>query len=305
MAGKTLTGHLATGKQVLPTLPPFARLSERVVTVLGLNPSSHTLTGTNTYLVGTGKSRILIDAGEGAPGYIDNLEKAMHETGCSGLQEAIITHWHHDHTGGIGDILAKWPGLKVSKMIVQEENEAHKAWNYEPIQDGQIFHTEGATLTAIHTPGHTTDHICLKINEEPSVFTGDCVLGIGTAVFETLSDYLESLIKILQLSPTVLYCGHGPHIEEGVEAIQNYISHREKRIQQVFKVLLGADEESVKPMSAAEIVDVIYPDIPEGLKRAAVGNTMHALEKLCRDGKIKQAGTHEWIVAKSQPTPKM
>lgn len=60
-------------------------------------------------------------------------------------------------------------------------------------------------------------------------------------------------IVISCCSPTVLYCGHGPHIEEGVEAIQNYISHREKRIQQVFKVLLGADEESVKPMSAAEV----------------------------------------------------
>eukprot|EP00002_Diphylleia_rotans_P022678 TRINITY_DN4449_c0_g1_i6.p1 TRINITY_DN4449_c0_g1~~TRINITY_DN4449_c0_g1_i6.p1 ORF type:complete len:201 (+),score=44.84 TRINITY_DN4449_c0_g1_i6:52-654(+) len=193
----------------LPTLAPIARLSSRVITVLGLNPGPFTLTGTNTYIVGTGEKRILIDAAEGVEGFTDNLDKAMKDGGCKSLDSILITHWHHDHVDGLPSILQRFGKSTVWKMKRPHNDETPQGIEYEFLNDGQVFKVEGATLRAIHTPGHSDDHTCFYFEEEKALFGGDCVLGIGSAVFNDLYSYMHSLKTILDLKPERIYSAHG------------------------------------------------------------------------------------------------
>lgn len=81
------------------------------------------------------------------------------------------------------------------------------------LKNQQIFHTDGATLEVVHTPGHTTDHCILVLKETQDVFSGDCILGEGTAVFEDLFDYMKSLENIIDINPSTIFPGHGNVVE--------------------------------------------------------------------------------------------
>jgi glyoxylase-like metal-dependent hydrolase (beta-lactamase superfamily II) len=177
-------------------MPDFAVWSERVTVALGQNPSAFTGPGTNTYLIGTGPQRILIDPGDGRDEYLPVLEQAMEAAGCEGLQEIIVTHGHPDHIGGVQSVLDRYGDTKVSKRP-WPENDAHYGFEITPIDDGCVIQTEGATLRGFHAPGHCPDHLCFMLEEEQAIFSGDNILGIGTTVIPaesgSLSDYMTSL----------------------------------------------------------------------------------------------------------------
>ena len=96
-------------------LPDVDRWSDRVIVVLGQNPGPFTGPGTNSYLIGTGSHRILLDPGEGKERYLPVLESALERAGCEGIQEIVVTHAHHDHMGGVASVLRRFGPLKVSK----------------------------------------------------------------------------------------------------------------------------------------------------------------------------------------------
>lgn len=123
-------------------------------------------------------------------------------------------------------------------------------------QDNQRIEIEGAKLTVSHTPGHTTDHVCLVLEEENALFSGDCILGETSAVFEDLHDYILSLKKILGENPTLIYPGHGPVVAEPSAKIQAYIDHRKNRENQILAFL--ESKRNKEPSDVMSIVESMY-----------------------------------------------
>ena len=284
----------------LAHLPEVERISPAVIRILGGNPGKFTLQGTNTYLLGTGPSRLLIDTGEGKPSWIAALKRTLAEEKAT-VTTALITHWHHDHTRGIPDLLEFSPGTKIHK----NQPDAGQL----DITDGQKFQVPGATVTAVHTPGHTIDHMTLVLEEEDAMFTGDNVLGHGTAVFEDLGTYINSLEKMKTLFGGRAYPGHGPVIPEGPAKISEYIQHRRQREEQVMQTLRSkradvsatagqGDSGAWTPM---ELVRVIYSDVPETLYPAAAGGVVQILQKLEREGKVSEQEGERWILNGRSP----
>ncbi|KAI1454630.1 Metallo-hydrolase/oxidoreductase [Annulohypoxylon moriforme] len=259
----------------LAHLPEIERLSPACIRILGGNPSKFTLQGTNTYLLGTGPNRLLIDTGEGKPSWIAALKRTLEGEKAS-VQSALITHWHHDHTGGISQLLEHSPQTVIYKNSPGE--------GQLDISQGQNFEVEGVTLTAFHTPGHTTDHIAFVLQEENAIFTGDNVLGQGTAVFEDLGTYLKSLAKMEKLVSGRGYPGHGPVLPQASATIAEYISHRYQREQQVLQTL-GSDQDS-DTWSPMDLVKVIYRDVPESLHIPAANGVVQILRKLRDEDRV-------------------
>jgi hypothetical protein len=92
----TLRSHFnADGSRELNDFPTVSQLSPLVWRILGLNPGPFALTGTCTYLIGSGPRRLLLDCGDGqSERYLAELQRCMNEAGCTGLDAIVITHWH-------------------------------------------------------------------------------------------------------------------------------------------------------------------------------------------------------------------
>src|SRR5271167_4513806 len=122
-------------------MPDYSRISPRVATVLGQNPSPFTGPGTNTYIVGTSKRPILLDT-------------ALKElSGSSELERIVLTHAHVDHLGGVKQVTERFGEMEVLKM--PWEGHDAPAGAVSAIGHDAVVHTEGATLRAVFTPGHS------------------------------------------------------------------------------------------------------------------------------------------------------
>ncbi|KAK9783517.1 putative Metallo-beta-lactamase domain protein [Seiridium cardinale] len=290
----TLTTGIRTMAAQLVSLPEVERLSPAVIRILGGNPGKFSLQGTNTYIVGTGPNRLLVDSGQGMPSWIATLKRILTEEKIS-IKSALLTHWHHDHIDGVPDLLGHSPDTAIYKR------DPHQGWL--DIEDGQTFEVEGASLKAVHTPGHAIDHMVFVLKEENALFTGDNVLGQGTAVFEDLGTYLRSLEKMGKLVSGRGYPGHGPVLSDVNAKINEYISHRYEREKQVIQTL-GSAKASSDPTNKStglaeawtpmELVKVIYAAYPESLHGPAVGGIVQILQKLQKEDKVLLENGESW-----------
>jgi ribonuclease/clavin/mitogillin len=165
-------------------------------------------------------------------------------------------------------------------------------YKHQPVNDqldivsGQTFQVIGATLRALHCPGHTTDHTAFILEEEDALFTGDNVLGHGTAVFENLSTYLNSLETMKDVFNGRAYPGHGAVIDNGKARILEYIQHRQEREDQVLGVLSESPDNGANCWASMDIVKIVYRDVPENLHESANGGVIQVLRKLQQEGKV-------------------
>jgi glyoxylase-like metal-dependent hydrolase (beta-lactamase superfamily II) len=265
-----------------PDFPKTATASDLVGRVLGLNPGMMTGPGTNTYLVGR-RDPILIDTGIGVPEYMPLLQGYLAERGWPRPSRVLLTHRHRDHLGGVDDLRATFPGLRVSKRLHRDTD---LPAGIDDLRDGEVIEGDGVTLVAIATPGHASDHLCYYLPEEKAVFTGDVVLSGSTSVIPAgdgdLLDYMSSLRRLQSLDIRRIYSAHGPVIEDGPGRIAEYIEHRLLRERQVLESL-GDGLATIPAM-----VKRIYADVPEKLHAMAGQSVESHLRKLEREGRVRE-----------------
>jgi glyoxylase-like metal-dependent hydrolase (beta-lactamase superfamily II) len=148
---------------------------------------------------------------------------------------------------------------------------------------------DGATLRAIATPGHASNHVCFLLEEEDVLFTGDHVLGGVTPVIlppdGDMADYLDSLARLRALGASRIAPGHGPMLYDPARVIDGLVAHRLGREKKV----LGAVDR-LGFASLDELLPVVYDDVPQSLHPLARNSLLAHLIKLVRDGWVVEEG---------------
>lgn len=297
----------------LDRLDLLYRISDSCFQVLGLNPGSHTLQGTNTYLIGSGKSKILVDTGEDITSskYVKFLfNEILPLTNTVYIEAILLTHGHGDHQGGVTAILneikkRKQPLPRVYKRFVPNGDFPYRGSSHmcNDIHDNQIFTTEGATLKAILTPGHCDDHCCFYLIEDNALLSGDLILGCGTTVFDNLSQYMNSLYKVRDeyilkkgIKPIdSIYPGHGPVIHShALTTINDYITNRNNREDVLLKYM--QQHKSNGWCCSWTLTDKVYGKLPFFIKVSAQYNLLQHLDKLHNDGMVVRQYPDMWII---------
>lgn len=163
-----------------------------------------------------------------------NLKKAI---GDNVIENVLLTHYHEDHTGNAAYLKYKFDckiyahticaermtnGFMVSPLGRLISGKVKKV-DVEGITDGQILDLGDYTLQAIHTPGHTKDHLAYYEPNRGWLFSGDLYVADRIKYFEKNEDIKEqmnSLKKLLALDFDVLLCSHNPKLKNGKKRLQ-------------------------------------------------------------------------------------
>jgi glyoxylase-like metal-dependent hydrolase (beta-lactamase superfamily II) len=246
-----------------------------IVRVLAPNPSPYTLEGTNTWVLGErGTPVIVIDPGPDDPSHLDEVAR----TAGPNVAAVLVTHDHPDHA----------PGATVFAATVGAPLHAFRLAGAEHLRDGQQVRAGALTLTAVHTPGHTSDHMVFHEPAVGALFAGDAVLGRGTSFIDPpdgdLGQYLRSLARMQELGARTIYPGHGPVVLDAPAKLQQYLDHRAEREQKI------VDAISHGPRTIGDLVAEIYAAYPPEVHDLAARSVLAHLLKLSAEGRAAHEG---------------
>lgn len=253
-----------------------------VVRLTASNPSLMTGPGTNTYLVGR-DSVVVIDPGPNDNTHLEAVEAAAHGRLCA----IVVTHTHPDHAPGAA-VLSDRTGVPVLGFDHRDGFEPD-----EVIGEGSEVEAGDVRLTALHTPGHASNHLCylaaLPAAHGPAtrvLFSGDHVMGGSTVVIAPpdgdMAAYVDSLRRLAALAPpiSVIAPGHGPMVPEPGDVLDSYIRHRRARENAIVASLAARGRAGIP-----DIVSDVYTEVPEPLHPIARFSVWAHLRQLVDEGR--------------------
>ena len=267
------------------------QVSPLIRRITAANPGPFTFTGTGTYIIGRGEVAV-IDPGPNLPAHLDALCSALND---DKVRAILITHTHTDHSPLSrplqerlgGEILAFGPhgsGRAGGAVPVEEGGDM----SFVPdrrLGDGDIIRGDGFELMAIHTPGHTSNHLCYALLQEHALFTGDHVMGWATSVIVppdgNMSDYFASLEKLIARSDQVLWPTHGAPITNVPSFLDAFLAHRRMREAEILSCLVAG------VTSIPAIVANLYMAVDKRLHPAAALSVLAHLEKLIAERRAR------------------
>lgn len=295
---------------------PYAvseQMSPLIQRVIAKNPSKFSYHGTGTYIVGT-QDVVVIDPGPLLDSHQVALAKALEKKNVVGI---VVTHCHSDHSP-----LAAWlheytnaPRYAIGPHKTYEgwvEEDDHDPSEDDPaesvneddeieretidlgfipdiaVADGSVFFsTAEFSLTAVATPGHTSNHLAIAMDAENALFTGDHVMGWSTTVVAPpdgdMRAYMESMHKVITRTDSVLWPTHGGPITDPQPFLRAYLEHRIEREKQIVQQIAAGND------TIPGIVKVLYAAVDKKLHRPARRSVWSHLRKLVDDGVIVTA----------------
>lgn len=278
----------------LPKGTPVA-LSGRVLRVTQDNPGMFTGPGTNTYVIGgAGGPVFVLDPGEEDDAHFDAILRGL---GGREVAAVLISHTHRDH----------WP---LAPRVAEHTGAGIRAFNENPpfaggprLKDGDRLSSGGATLVALHTPGHASDHLCFLLEEDRAVFTADLVMGWSTSIIAppdgNLNQYMTSLERLIELGNDgidILHPGHGESIKPPLDRIHEIYRHRQQRTDQALEAIAAG------VATIPEMVERIYTDVDPKLHGPAAFSLRAHLDALVEAGKVREStpGRYAVVVTEGQ-----
>lgn len=279
------------------------QLTPLIRRIVADNPSKFTYRGTGTYIVGHGDV-VVIDPGPALDTHRDALAAALDG---EQVRAILVTHCHADHsplaawlageTGAPTIAYGPHPRPEPGTELVEEpadgvEIEESTDYDFAPdivaVDGDVVVGGGGLTMTAVHTPGHTSNHTCWSLAEERALFTGDHVMGWSTTVVSPpdgdMAAYIESLRRVAERDDAVLWPTHGPPREDGRRYVTALIEHREARERAVLDAVRAGRS------TIPEIVALLYADVREELHKPAGRSVWAHLGKLIAEGRVVADG---------------
>jgi glyoxylase-like metal-dependent hydrolase (beta-lactamase superfamily II) len=270
---------------------PYAKLEQLepgIARVLAHNPSAFTYYGTQTYLIGTDELAV-VDPGPDLPEHLDALEAAI---GARSVVAIMCTHTHRDHSPASRPLAERTGAPIIGCAPLALETAGPRAdasfdGDYAPdrqLRDGDTLEIDGTKMTAVATPGHTSNHLCFAY--QGALLTGDHVMGWSTTVVfppdGDMGAYMRSLDKLRQRGDRVYYPAHGPAVTNPQQYVRHLAGHRMQREKQILKLV------AERPRTIPDIVANAYPGLDPRLVVAAGGSVLAHLLDLQRRGLVEQ-----------------